>query len=216
MSQKRSPLWLYFEVSATDIKTAICKICGQKESRGSTNPKLMTTNRLKKHLEKNHPTENKIVEKKQKAKNNNVSSMSHGSNEGSSMSQGNNPGSSMNNGSGGSFLSVRTKNDRKNYFQQTITDWKESQTKLAFDSQKAQMFHKSIFELIILDDQPFTIVNNQGFLRHHQRLAPNFEVGYYINFSVKFHIMEELFFRLQRTSIIGAFWNQYSTKSREH
>ena len=195
MSQKRSPLWLYFEVSVTNIRIAICKICGKKESRGSSIPKNMTTNRLKKHLEKEHPKENAIVEKKQKAKNNNVSSMFHGSNESSSMSEGNNPGFSMNNGSGGSssLTNLRTKADRKEHFQQTIPEWKESQTKLAFNSQKAQKFHKSIFELIILDDQPFEIVNNRGFLRHHQRLVPNFEVCYHINLSFKFHIMEDLF-----------------------
>ena len=189
MSQKRSPLWDYFEVSVTDIKTAICKICGQSESRGSTIPKNMTTNRLKKHLEKNHAKENAIVEKKQKAKNNNVSFMSHGSNEGSSMSQGNSPGFSMKNGSSGlsSKTSLRTKDERKQYFQQTITGWQESQTKLTFDSPKAQMLHKSIFEMIILDDQPFTFVNDRGFLRHHQKLAPNFVVSYHL-----FHTMEEL------------------------
>ena len=223
MNQKRSPLWLYFEVSVTDIKTAICKICGKKESRGSSIPKNMTTHCLKKHLEKEHPKENAIVTNKQK--NNNIS-MSHGSNAGSGTGENAYAGpstSSMNNGSAiESLTSLRSKQERKEYFQQTIKGWQESHTKLALNSPKAQILHRSIFEMIILDDHPFTIVNDRGFLRHHQKTSPNFVVSYH------FHTMEELellhcnltknstFFRLQPTSTIGDFWNQHSRVSREN
>ena len=175
MSQKRSPLWTYFEVDVSDPKSAICKICGKTESRGSNDPSKMTTHRLNKHLEKFHTKENKIV-KDLKAKNNNVSSMSHGTNAGNTDSSIDHGSSSTSSSMSDDLKSLRTKEQRKAYFQQTIPEWADSNSKLAFNSKKAQEFHRGIFELIVLDCQPFSIVNDRGFLRYNQKLAPNFEV----------------------------------------
>jgi hypothetical protein len=53
----------------------------------------------------------------------------------------------------------------------------EKQTKLPFNSGKAQTFHRSIFDLIVTDLQPWSIVSNPGFIRYHAILAPNYELA---------------------------------------
>ena len=76
MSQKRSPLWIYFDVSPTDPSKAKCKLCDVLVSRGNVIPKKMTTKNLDDHLRK-HSKEYKIVEDMKK--NQNKSSIGHGS-----------------------------------------------------------------------------------------------------------------------------------------
>ena len=56
-----------------------------------------------------------------------------------------------------------------------VPGWTERDT-IDIHSQRAQEIHKSIFEEMVLDLVPFTEVNKPGFLRHHQRLAPDFKV----------------------------------------
>ena len=63
---------------------------------------------------------------------------------------------------------VRSKAQRRDMFQSTIPQWEESKKPLPFNSGKARGIHKSIFELIIIDSQPFSIVNDPGFLRFCQ------------------------------------------------
>ena len=55
--------------------------------------------------------------------------------------------------------------------------WVQSRAMLDINSDKAQMYHKSIFEMMILDLIPFSSVNKPGFLRHHYRLVPNFNLA---------------------------------------
>ena len=164
MSQKSSPLWAYFDVSATDNSKAKCKLCPTLVSRGNVNPSKMTTKNLNYHLKKDHPVEFKLVEKMRTNKSSN-SSISHGSGAESSSSI-----------MEENVKSLRTQQQRTAAFQATIPAWVESQTILPFRSDKAQKIHKSIFEMMMSDCQPFTIVNDPGFLRHHQLLAPNFKV----------------------------------------
>ena len=177
MSQRRSPIWLYFEVKTTDISKAVCKLCKYEVSRGSDVPKKMTTKCLDDHLTKVHRDESKLVKDLKKKKSTDDSSMSHGSTVESSMESGIIAGSSS------SITKLRTKEQRIAAFQTSIPNWVESKTKLPFHSEKAMRFHMSIFEMMMLDCQPFDIVNDRGFLRHHQLLAPNFEVcKHFINF----------------------------------
>ena len=84
MSQKRSPLWVYFDVSATDNSQAKCKLCKPPilVFRGNVNPSKMTTKNLHDHLRKWHPEEFKLVtdmnRKELERKKANISSISHG------------------------------------------------------------------------------------------------------------------------------------------
>ena len=146
MSQRRSPIWLYFEVKTTDISKAVCKLCKYEVSRGSDIPKKMTTKCLDDHLRKVHQKEHKLVEDLKKKKSTDNSSMSHGSTAESSMEleKGIIAGSSC------SITKLRTKEQRIAAFQTSIPNWVESKTKLPFHSEKAMRFHMSIFEMMSL------------------------------------------------------------------
>ena len=66
---------------------------------------------------------------------------------------------------------------RKELFQSSIPDWIEAKTMMDFNSDKAQSYHKSIFEWMMLDLLPFHAVKKPGFLRHHALTVPNFTVA---------------------------------------
>ena len=71
----------------------------------------------------------------------------------------------------------RTKKDREELLQLTLPDYVKAKTTLAFDSEKAQRYHKSVLEMMVLDCVPWTEVNKPGFLRHHHTLVPNFKLA---------------------------------------
>ena len=66
---------------------------------------------------------------------------------------------------------------RKDLFQKTIDDWREAKTMLHIDHPKAKRLHRSIFEMMIMDNLPFYAVSKPGFLRHHAIAVPNFQVA---------------------------------------
>ena len=55
--------------------------------------------------------------------------------------------------------------------------WVDNISKVDSNSEEGLKFHRSIFEMIILDLQPWSIVNNRGFLRHHAVYTPHFDIG---------------------------------------
>lgn len=208
MSKKRSPIWCYFDEIVLDAKHAKCKICKELVTRGSHIPSKRTTKALFDHLKKFHEKEHSIVfglkEAKSKVSGNSSKNGSSGSgvsgnssmNESGASGSGVSGKSSMNGRNGVSDKSsvngseecgetkisnLKSKAERKEAMSATIKDWIESKTKVAFHSPKGQAFHKSIFEMIIMDLQPFSIVNNLGFQRHHQIFLPTFEVRSKIN-----------------------------------
>ena len=75
------------------------------------------------------------------------------------------------------ILDMCAKKNRSEMFQMTIPGWVEAKTTLSFASEKAQRFHKSIFEMIVMDLLPFYAVAKPGFLRHQQITVPNFIVA---------------------------------------
>ena len=81
---------------------------------------------------------------------------------------------------GGTFAQLFTlgaKKNRAELFQSTIPNWIETKTMLNFNSEKAQRYHKLIFEQMMLDLMPFYEVKKPGFLRTFAVIAPNFEVA---------------------------------------
>lgn len=180
MSQKRSPCWIYFDEIATNKRFAQCKLCPLQVDRTQSR----TTKLLFDHLRRWHSTEFKLIDpKKKKAAN---SSMDNNGNN-SRPESSNNNGANANAGSSSMNMedddddfeipkTLRTKNDRQVAFQRTIPNWIESRTIMPFNSKKAMDFHQSIFEMFVLDNRPFTMANDPGFLRLLQKLAPNFEV----------------------------------------
>ena len=59
----------------------------------------------------------------------------------------------------------------------TMPSWVDNISKVDSNSEEGLKFHRSIFEMIILDLQPWSIVNNPGFLRHHAVFTPHFDIG---------------------------------------
>ena len=74
------------------------------------------------------------------------------------------------------IFNVRSKKERNDMLQMTIPDMKAAREPWPMESIKAQNVHRSIFEMMVIDLVPFTEVNKPGFLRHHHRLVPNFQV----------------------------------------
>ena len=66
---------------------------------------------------------------------------------------------------------------RRELFQSTINDWVEAKTMLHSGSARAQRLHKGIFEMLIMDNQPFYEVMKPGFLRAWNIAVPNFRVA---------------------------------------
>ena len=75
------------------------------------------------------------------------------------------------------LFDINSKKQRIELLQSTIPGWVETSSKIDTNSEKGQKFHKSIFEMIILDLQPWSVVNDPGFLRHHALIAPNYEIA---------------------------------------
>lgn len=75
------------------------------------------------------------------------------------------------------IFSLRTQQERNSMFQTTIPGWVASRNPLDFHSLKAQKYHKTIMEQMIVDLVPFHEVNKPGFLRSYAVLAPNFKVA---------------------------------------
>ena len=128
---------------------------------GSDKPSRQTTTSLKYHMEHTHPESYSI---------NQVESSESGE---ANADVGNN----RKRASGCmSIFRLRSKKERTDFLQSSIPDWIEANTMLDIDHPRAQKIHKSIFEMMLVDQQPFNMVNRPGFLRHHYLLAPNFDV----------------------------------------
>ena len=155
---KKSPIWKYFEPDENPSKVK-CKLCPEKISRGSTDPKKQTTSGMKNHLERNHKKEYDVLypepEKKSKS-----------DEESDSETQ---PLKVK-------ISKLRTQADRRELLKGTIPGWVESKNKLPFDSVRAKNIHRLIFEMNILDFQPFSIVNDAGFIRLMNFLEPRYEI----------------------------------------
>ena len=68
--------------------------------------------------------------------------------------------------------SCRTKKQRTELYQTTITDWAPPKNMMDRNNPKAQKMHRLIFEMIVLDLEPFNVVNKPGFLRNYALIAP--------------------------------------------
>ena len=154
---KTSKVWKHFEDDVQPDK-AKCKLCPQKVSRGSKDPKKQTTYAMKVHLERHHEKEYNELFGKTEEKNETMESDSDDESVKVQISK------------------LRTQADRKKLLKSTIPGWLEAKNKLPFDSLRAKQLHKLIFEMTILDFQPYTIVNDAGFIRLMNYLEPRYEI----------------------------------------
>ena len=152
-----SPVWKHFTPDKTDKKFAICNHCKASISRGSDIPRKQTTKSLELHLKKQHPNEFKPSKNEAESSN-----LKRPANEESDCVR---------------LFNLRSKKDRKTMLCHTIPGWVASTNKYDFHSEKAQSLHKSAFEMIVLDGQPFTFVNDPGFIRLCYQMDPRFELA---------------------------------------
>jgi hypothetical protein len=164
-NRKRSWVWKHFTISITDSKFANCNICNGKASRGSADPKNQSISCLLSHLKTRHPliTEKSPASTLQKTTENSEKVVD--------------PNPRENRKRTIPIFNIRSKKQRTEMLQSTIPEWVETSSKIDSNSEKGQKFHKSIFEMIILDLQPWCVVNDPGFLRHSARFTPNFEIA---------------------------------------
>ena len=122
---KSSGVWRFFTVDPDHPKYAKCALCETKVSVGSEDPRYRCTSSLTRHLNRIHPdemAEEMKTTKKRPADDEPVQ-----------------------------IFNLKSKKQRTDMFQQTIPQFVESKMKLPFNSSKAQGFHKSIFEMMIID-----------------------------------------------------------------
>ena len=159
MGKKTSLVWKYFDEDPQSAKDAICKLCKTKASRGSANSKKQTTSCLLKHLKSSHVAAYNEVQKETKER--------EKAEKAAKAMEDEKMKSSM----------LKSKRDREAALDVSLPDFIKSKAKWAFHSEKAQKLHKAIFEEIIIDLQPFTLVDGLGFLRTKQITVPQFEVA---------------------------------------
>ena len=150
MNRYVSPVWNHFKPDKTDKKFAICNHCKASVSRGSDVPSKQSTRNLQRHLERQHPTilkPSEIEIETEKEPQNEASNLKRSASEDSDCVR---------------LFNLRSKKDRKTMLCHTIPGWVASTSKYEFYSPKAQSLHKSVFEMVVLDGQPFTFVNDPG------------------------------------------------------
>ena len=158
MNTKRhvSQVWNHYKPDKNEKKFAICNHCKASVSRGSDIPSKQTTKTMQRHLERQHP---EVLECSE------IDSESETPSENPSEAQ--NKTSNLKRPASGDsdcvrLFNLRSKKDRKTMLCHTIPGWIASTNKYEFNSQKAQSLHKSVFEMVVLDCQPFTFVNDPG------------------------------------------------------
>ena len=73
--------------------------------------------------------------------------------------------------------SVANKKQKIDLFQQTISGYVESVKLWDINSPKAQEFHRDVFEYLVEDMNPWSTVQDRGFLRMYKKRFPNFELA---------------------------------------
>ena len=60
--------------------------------------------------------------------------------------------------------------------QPSVSEWQKNCQKWKFHDPRSQAQHKAIFEFMVTDMQPWTIVDGAGFVRMYKKACPNFEI----------------------------------------
>ena len=174
---KCSPIWDYFKEDPLDYSWAICQVPGCSLGRiscgKSGKPRSsMTTGVLDKHLLTHHPKKYgdflqrksvKVNENKRKAEEDNE------------MENANVPHSNL-----------RNNNERKKYLtQSSLQNWvgqgsfsQSSSSVYDINDIRAKDRHRGVLMMVINDLQPFTIVNDPGFLHMMFTMDPHYKVFY--------------------------------------
>ena len=159
-ANKKAPIWIFFTTSEQAKSRAVCTLCGGNYSLGSDKAKFQTTTNLKNHLKSKHHTEFtkflKIVEDEKERK--------------EKRSREDDCADTIPN-------SVANKKQKIELFQQTLPKYVDSVKIWDIKSAKAQEFHKDVFEFLVEDMQPWSMVQDRGFVRMYKKRFPNFDLA---------------------------------------
>ena len=151
-SSKTSPVWKYFKIDSTDTRKAICCKCNAKISRGGTVAKNFTTTNLIAHLRSQHVSSYREYEAALSSKGSATPSSSIGSGKGT-----------VEISAGGSIP-----------LQTTLEQCASMKEMWSSDHPRAQAISTAIGEMMALDCQPFSIVEDEGFKRLMKLVAPKY------------------------------------------
>ena len=159
MGKKKSLVWNSFDEDPENKRFVKCKLCNTKVSRGSLDGKSQSTIGLLKHLKVFHVAKYNELQKQTKELENAKKALKDMEDEKMKTSM------------------LKTKHERQAALDMSLPDFIKSKAKWDFHSAEAQRIHKVIFEEIIMDLQPFTLVDGLGFLRTKKVTVPQFEVA---------------------------------------
>jgi hypothetical protein len=152
----KSAVWTYFDVLEDDNTKAMCKVCQEKGSRivisrGGKTCKQFTTTNMRNHLRK-HPKEFLALSADEKERNVAKSKRTQQDTD--------------------STVTMRKKLKTQMSLQQSI----EAGQAWDMNSRQAQHITKLIGEMIVLDNQPFLITEDLGFMRLMKHVAPRYHL----------------------------------------
>ena len=143
--RKTSLVWKYFIIEANNPRIVQCKICNGKVSRGSEDPKKQGLYGLTSHLKNHHPDIKLTPESSENPKANEEAELN--SNKKKAVP----------------IFDIRSKKQRTDMLKFTIPNWVQASSKIDSNSEKGQKFHKSIFEMMVLDLRPWSVSMMLGF-----------------------------------------------------
>lgn len=146
-----NPIWNIFNVCSENLSRAECKLCGKTISVGSDKPKLRTTTNLKGHMKGKHL--NKYLELESKKKT--IEEEKGESN----------------------IFHITNKRARTDMYQSTIPEYVANVETWDFSSDKAQKLHRAVFDMLMVDLEPWNMVNHTGFNRLMKIANPQFELN---------------------------------------
>jgi hypothetical protein len=176
MPPKLSPIWEYFEEDKSDDTKVLCKVggCKVKVSRGKTGTsKAKLSNApMMQHLKLHHPKQNLELMKKKDAKNKAVAEKRKADDDDDEIETG--PAKLWN---------LRTNAQRQEFLHQAkVSDWcmagsTSQESTYDIHDLRARERHKGVLMMVILDLQPWSIVNDPGFLYYSNTLDPHYKVA---------------------------------------
>ena len=176
MPPKLSPIWDYFEEDNSDDTKVLCKVagCKVKVSRGKTGTsKAKLSNApMMQHLKLHHPKQNLEWMKKKDEKNKAVAEKRKADDDDDEIETG--PAKLWN---------LRTHGQRQEFLHQAkVSDWCTAgstcqESTYDIHDLRARERHRGVLMMVILDLQPWSIVNDPGFLYYSNTLDPHYKVA---------------------------------------
>ena len=144
VSKRRSLIWDYFVINPEDEKNAICNVCEEVISRGGASTKNFNTSNLRYHLKREHRGKYDELEVKEAER------------------------------SDQREAEDTTKRRKTDIRQLTLAEVKENKESWTYDHPQHKKITNWIAEMMALDSQPFSIVEDAGFLRLLANVCPKY------------------------------------------